>query len=120
MLFRSERQVFEQKREQIIFDRWYHDHVQVKWTLQNFKKEDVILTIEENLDGGEWTLDEVTLMEESGERELKAEKKIDASVAKATREHAGLLKVEIPLPPMGEKKIKWNLYVRYTLRNRGF
>ena len=120
---KCERVVYAQKREDVLFGHWWHDHLTVRWQLQNFKKETVTLNIEEPLDGGEWTFDPeqgVRLMEEIGERDEKKETAIDKSSVKVYRDSNGLLKADITIPPTGERKVKWNLYVDYTLRNRGF
>lgn len=106
--------------ETFIRDRWYHLHEQGRWQLQNFKKEAVTMTIEVPMDGGEWTLNKVVLKEEKGERDEKVETDLDIKFVKVERVHNGLMKIEVQLPPTGADQTKWNVYVDWTLRNRGF
>lgn len=107
------------KKEQILHNRWYHQQRTARWTLENFKDDTLRLTIEQPM-SGEWTLDNVKLLEERGEREERIEVPLDLESVEIERAHNGLLRFHVSLPATGKRKVKWNLYAKYTLKNRGF
>ncbi|MGE3165774.1 MAG: hypothetical protein AB7O52_12760 [Planctomycetota bacterium] len=116
---RCQQSLVRDERENVLADRWYHQHQRSRWTLENFKDEPVELTIEQPM-SGEWTLGRVLLMEEHGEREERREVQLPIEPVLTERPHNELLRFRVALPPTGPRKVKWNLYADWTLKNRGF
>jgi hypothetical protein len=88
----------------------------IKYRIENFKKENIPLTLMEH-PGGEWRIEKVVLKEERGERNRKTEKTVSSEGRiRLKRKDINNLKIDFNLPRT--KKMKYNLYLHIVLKNR--
>lgn len=88
----------------------------IRFQIENFKDQTVPLVLHEH-PGGEWVLGDVTLKEETGERDKRIEKEIPkGSMIKVDKKDVDNLEIEFKVPHTKKKKL--NLYVEIVLKNR--
>jgi hypothetical protein len=109
-----ERSLFTEKKE-YVREPVYNLRRTIKFTMENFKKTDIPLTIHEHTEG-EWEIVSTVLKMERGEREAKKEEIVaHEKIVSLNKRDVNNLRIKVALP--ATRETKYNLYVEILNKN---